>query len=208
MKKNNKKLKNNINKRIKYFKYSIIINIKTWFFYFISIYILVPKNITNGILTFIIFYFIVYYFHYISHHYENILTIMHQYHHNNNNLFSNILEILLELLLCIQVLLINYLLNGVFNYWIIIFIYFFYTLVHNINYSLLKVNDTHKNHHKNKYTNFGPDIFDILCNTKYKLNFKSIENTDHYIPIIIISLLIVLILKYYYNSCINKSLNN
>jgi len=49
----------------------------------------------------------------------------------------------------------------------------------------------------------GPDICDILFNTKYDVE-NSIENTDHYIPNIIVCLIITLLLKSYWERRENK----
>lgn len=42
----------------------------------------------------------------------------------------------------------------------------FYATVHNINYLYIKP-QTHINHHHNKHTSYGLDIYDVLFNTKY-----------------------------------------
>jgi hypothetical protein len=49
----------------------------------------------------------------------------------------------------------------------------------------------------------GPDICDILFNTKYDVE-NSIENTDHYMPNIVICLVITLLLKSYWERRENK----
>ena len=41
-----------------------------------------------------------------------------------------------------------------------------YATVHNINYLYVKPM-THQNHHKDKHTSYGLDIYDVLFNTKY-----------------------------------------
>jgi hypothetical protein len=98
----------------------------------------------------------------------------------------------------------------------------FYVTVHNINYSYFHINKCHELHHDNTNTNFGPSICDIIFNTNnnnnnYNYNdnnndnnsknknklYLNIENTDHYIPnIIILTVLIIIInilMKYYFN---------
>ena len=95
----------------------------------------------------------------------------------NNTYFSHILEYILEY--------INIPLNF-FNFML-------YTSIHYINYSYFHINNFHELHHKDTYKNIGPDICDIIFGTKYKIensNENTIENTDHYIPNILISLLI------------------
>ena len=73
----------------------------------------------------------------------------------------------------------------------------FYSSVHNVNYGIFRVNDVHYLHHKHMLTNIGPDICDIIFKSKNSSN-KQVENTNHYIPNIIIGTIIVLILKYFY----------
>jgi len=50
-------------------------------------------------------------------------------------------------------------------------------------------------HHKLFFNNYGPDIYDILFDTKYKPN-TDIENTDHYLFNNILATIIVLGIKY------------
>lgn len=53
-----------------------------------------------------------------------------------------------------------------------------YSTIHLFNYELIKP-ETHILHHKNKLTNLGLDIWDVLFNTKYEYdNYKS-ENINH-----------------------------
>ena len=85
------------------------------------------------------------------------------------------------------------------NEWIIIFYYIFYTTVHNVNYSIFHVNNVHENHHKLLLLNLGPDICDILLQTKFDLP-QSIEKTDHYLGNIYFGLIIVLLGKIIWNS--------
>jgi hypothetical protein len=64
----------------------------------------------------------------------------------------------------------------------------FYSSIHNINYNIV-FPKTHQEHHKNKNTNYGIDIFDILFNTKYDNDV--LENYNHgAINIIILTLLL------------------
>ena len=74
--------------------------------------------------------------------------------------------------------------------WTLMFSTIFYSTIHNINYGYFRVNDVHSLHHKFPFTNVGPDLCDIMLNTKNKLN-TTVENTNHYIPnIIIITILL------------------
>ena len=69
----------------------------------------------------------------------------------------------------------------------------FYATVHNINYNIVSP-QTHQNHHKDKNTSYGLDIFDILFNTKYDVN--EIENYNHgAINIIVLTLLFCYIMN-------------
>ena len=84
-------------------------------------------------------------------------------------------------------------------------VYFlFYSTIHNYNYGQLRVNDVHYIHHQNIYTNIGPDICDIAFGTKSKIN-KEVENTNHYIPNVVVISILVLILKYL---CKNNTIKN
>ena len=60
---------------------------------------------------------------------------------------------------------------------------------HIINYNIIKPK-VHEEHHEDKNTNFGIDIWDILFNTK---NNSDIENFNHSI----INLIIILIIFYF-----------
>ena len=70
----------------------------------------------------------------------------------------------------------------------------FYCSVHNVNYSIFKVNKVHSLHHKEVNVNFGPDVCDVLFGTKH-YSENSVENTNHYVPNILIITGIVIILK-------------
>jgi hypothetical protein len=151
------------------------------------------------------------YFHHLS-HYDIFYPIScsHLYHHNHNNFFSHFIQVIIEYVMILSPLIFKYILQYFFNYEIpifntyhIIFIYFFYTTVHNINYSVFHVNDVHEYHHKEPLKNAGPDICDILFDTKKEVDTK-IENTDHYIPNIIGSFILILLLKYIYSTSNNK----
>jgi cbb3-type cytochrome oxidase subunit 3 len=170
----------------------------------IAIYILSYDNFLLGICTFIVAIYISYTQHRDSHKFKNIFTIIHHYHHENHDYLSHISQIILEL----TSLGIFYPLYLVFdtiflNPWILIFFIIFYSSVHNINYSLLRVNNVHYLHHLCTTTNVGPDICDIIYNTKNPSDI-TVENTDHYIPNIIIATIIILILQYYWKIEDNK----
>ena len=71
----------------------------------------------------------------------------------------------------------EYLFDNVLDKWVMIFLYLVYTTTHNINYSIFHVNRTHELHHENIFTNMGPDICDILFETKNQEN----KEDDEYI---------------------------
>ena len=53
----------------------------------------------------------------------------------------------------------------------------FYASIHMINYSII-MPSVHRDHHKNKYTNHGIDIMDIIMGSKYDWN--DLEDHNHY----------------------------
>ena len=70
-----------------------------------------------------------------------------------------------------------------------------YATVHNINYLYL-MPQTHSDHHKDKHSNLGMDIWDIIFGTKY--NWDDIEDVNHYaVNFILSSIVIILIHKYF-----------
>jgi hypothetical protein len=83
-----------------------------------------------------------------------------------------------------------------FEPYIFLLFFIFYTSVHNINYGYFRVNKTHSKHHENYEVNYGPDICDIIFKTKYPAN--GIENTDHYIPNIIVATVVTYFFRYFY----------
>jgi len=189
---------------IKYIKQSLYINYKSWILLIIAIYILNRNNLLYGMITFLFMLNASYFFHEASHK-DTVFNLVHLYHHAHDNMFSHIIEIFHEFTTFLLFIPIKYFLNIFFiDYWIVLFYYIFYTTVHNINYSIFHVNNVHKNHHILKNMNLGPDICDIMFQTKFDYE-NSIENTDHYIWNIIGSFTIVYILKSYYElSTINK----
>jgi hypothetical protein len=70
--------------------------------------------------------------------------------------------------------------------------------MHNINYSILKVNHIHRIHHEELLRNMSPDIFDILFFTK--TDPSDIENMDHMILNLYVSLLFVIVIKKLYEN--------
>ena len=152
--------------------------------------------ISGGFITFFVLLLFAYFVHKMSHDYRNVFTILHHYHHENNNFFSHFSQILLELSLGMLVIPFYYYLgNKYVDIWTGLFFILFYSTIHNINYGQLRVNDVHFLHHKDIYTNIGPDVCDIAFGTKSSKN-KEVENTNHYIPNIIIITFLIVFLKY------------
>lgn len=184
---------------------SIKTNYLSWIFIFICVIIVSQPSIIAGFITFFTLMLFAYFVHRFSHHSKNVFTILHHYHHENNNFFSHFSQILLELSLGMVVLPYYYFLGS--NYvdiWTTILFTLFYSTIHNYNYGQLRVNDVHFLHHKDIYTNIGPDICDIAFNTKNCKN-EEVENTNHYIPNIIIITLFILLLKYF---CTNTKIRD
>lgn len=187
-------------------KKSFTTNYKSWSLIVLSIIILSRTNLIGGFITFIILIVFAYFIHYYSHLKTSYpFNITHLYHHENNNFFSHFIQITLEFVALLSFLYTKYIAfhTEILNEWVVIFFYFFYTTIHNINYSIFHVNNVHENHHKFRMLNMGPDICDVIFNTKHDLE-TGIENTDHYIPNIIICLIITLILKNIWNQIEDK----
>ncbi len=64
---------------------------------------------------------------------------------------------------------------------VIFFLWFFYTTVHNVNYSILHINRVHEHHHQFPFENLGPDFCDIFFGTKYRFEEEA-EDISHYVP--------------------------
>jgi len=170
-------------------------NLLTWIIIFICITIISYPNIINGYFTFIILMLMAYFVHLLSHKYCNFFTKIHKYHHEHNDYFSYISQIFIELFFGLFFLNLHSLI--LFEPSIIILFTLFYTTIHNINYGLLRVNDVHYLHHKNMFTNIGPDICDVIFNTKNNKNLY-VEDISHYIPNIILITILILIFKYFF----------
>ena len=192
---------------------SIKINYKSWILLFIVLCVIDNENLLYMLVTLLIMLVTLQLFHHMS-HYDIFypFSCAHLYHHNHNNFFSHFIQIIIEFIFILSPITIKYVLKYILSFDIklfetyhIIFIYLFYTTVHNINYSVLHVNDVHEYHHFNPLKNAGPDICDILFNTKHDPENK-IENTDHFIPNIIFSFIIVFVLKYIYKWINNENL--
>jgi len=176
-------------------------NYLTWIAILTSIFIISPNNYFKSFASLILIFLIVYFSHILSHiDSNNIFSLLHRYHHKNNNFFSHFVQYIVELGFPVIFLPIYYI-HGttIIDEWIIIFSALFYSTIHNINYGYFHVNDVHSMHHKDYLTNIGPDICDIIFGTKNHSN-KSVENTNHYIPNIIVVTIIILFFQYLYKN--------
>lgn len=196
--------KTNSNKNITVLN-SIKENYLSWVAIFIAIYLVSRNHFFNGVITFFVIFFLAYFVHLGSHFQINLFTVLHHYHHDNSNFFSHFIQLIMELAFPAIFLVLQYLYGTIFlDKWVIMLFVLFYTSVHNINYGYFRINNVHSLHHKTYFTNLGPDICDIMFGTKNNLN-ETVENTNHYIPNIIIITLIVLCLQYF---CLNETFNN
>lgn len=185
----------NLSENIK-LKNNIIKNLLSWLLIIITVSIISYNNIFRGIFTFFFFIFISYFYHVITHVHKNIFSIVHHYHHENDNFFSHFIQIVLESSMPYPFIIMSVLFDiHIFDPWTIIYFMLFYCSVHNVNYSIFKVNKVHSLHHKEVNVNFGPDVCDVLFGTKHHSE-NCVENTNHYIPNVLIITGIVMILKY------------
>lgn len=207
------------NENLTYLIKSIQLNYKSWIILFICLYIIHPSflNFCFSIYTFLIM-LIVSYFAHLCAHMPNAFpgNLVHLYHHDNSNWFSHFIQIVLEFVALNSVIFTKhfhaYYFGEMFFYkyimqfmdeWIILFGYLFYTTVHNINYSYFHINSVHESHHKLKIENLGPDCCDIFFGTKYNIG-NELENTDHYIPNIVLGTGLIIFMKYVWNNSKNK----
>lgn len=191
---------------------SITINYKSWFTLVISCIIMSYKtSIFYGWIQYILCILWAYIAHRMAH--EPIgffLNRAHIYHHEHTDWISHAIQVCVELCASFgPVILLYYFIDLEKNHYLVdpyIFLLFFifYTSTHNVNYGLLKVNDVHYKHHLDYSVNYGPDICDILFKTKYP--HDGVENTDHYIPNILVATLFSYLFKIYYTNSNNKKL--
>lgn len=142
--------------------------------------------------------------HWFMHKYENtILGKIHAIHHNpayKEYISTEIFEIAVNLLIIgglfwmpIIMFLENYLETKLANHYTILVWAIIFTTYHLINYHILK-HEVHAQHHNEKgVNNYGPEWFDILCNTKAENS--EIEDMNSVIINIIVVTALVLSLK-------------
>lgn len=192
----------NIPKSLEFANKSIIKNRKSWIVLLISVIIIASNDLFNGIYTFLFTLFASHLFHYAC-HLALYTNSVHLYHHAHHNYLSHISQIILEFCSILFFIFSKHLFGWCFlNEWIVFFYYFFYTTVHNVNYSIFHVNNVHENHHKLLLLNLGPDICDILFQTKFDLP-DGIENTDHYLWNISFGLILIFIGKLIWSNATN-----
>jgi len=185
---------NKVQKTLFHISKSVLINYKSWFVLLSSVIIIISNDLINGLITFFFMLFASHLFHY-SCHLALYTNSVHLYHHKNNNYLSHISQMILEFCSILFFVFSKQIYEWNFlNEWVIFFYYFFYTTVHNINYSVFHVNNVHENHHKLLLLNLGPDICDILFQTKFDLP-DGIENTNHYLWNIFFGLVTILVGK-------------
>ena len=145
-----------------------------------------------------------YFYHYFSHmEISYPLTYGHYYHHKDSkNIFSIIIENLWEISFLLLPIFIKLLLQLEYNIdlwfldnWYVFLFYFVWASTHQINYSIFHVNTIHEKQHKNVFTNLGPEIADVFFCTKSDDEF---EDMLHFIPNIIVGLIIIYFLKQYW----------
>lgn len=182
-----------VRKRVYFSIYSFLCNFHIWVLLSLCIFIIPLSHITNltffqlgahfvvQMITLVVLTCFSYFAHYGSHLFRNFFTIVHHYHHETENkLLGDILQINLEFLASLWMMLL-------FDPFSVLFFFLLYTSIHNINYGLCHVNNIHERHHKYILTNIGPDICDILFDTKYKyvaeecIDGSNNTNTDNYI---------------------------
>lgn len=108
----------------------------------------------------------------------NKLNTHYVFHHQPIKLLNRNIELMIEtfndLSMSLSVLLIQWL-TGI---WIvptsvILFYAFVYTSTHIINYSIIG-SETHRNHHKDMGTNYGPDTLDHIFGSSYDDTFEDL----------------------------------
>lgn len=189
---------------LKHIADSLILNYKTWVTLFISCYFLFRnRSLHLAWIEYILCILYSYIAHRISHEPIGfLLNRAHIYHHEHTDWTSHLIQVCLEIAaVFFPIVFVYYVLNRpeiVFpiNPYIFMLFSIFYTSTHNINYGMLKVNGVHYMHHKNYAVNYGPDICDIIFGTKHPP--RGIENTDHYIPNIIVATAITFVFRHFY----------
>jgi hypothetical protein len=188
-----------IKNSLKFFKVNIIYNLSI----VIACIIIgsINKDIQKAIFTGGVLYFWAYIVHIVAHKIPP-MTFFHGFHHNhkiNTTWYAELIETVVNILGSggLSLAIMNMLVDGIFNIKlldndVLLFTTFLYTSFHMINYHVLKV-PTHVKHHEKPNTNFGPDIMDILFNTKQDRD--NIEDMNHGVINVVLILSLILITK-------------
>jgi len=200
-------------KNQKYIIESLKLNYKSWIAFLISSYLICDYKLFSGIFNYIIGLIYIYFGHIFYHSPSStFFYYIHTYHHDHHDTNSVLFEIIMEFVGTMMPIIIAYSLcklNKIslgLNPYVYLFFALFYSTVHIINYTYLRCNNMHMEHHLNTKGNYFPDICDLVFNTKH--NPSDIENTDHWIPNIIFVTILVLIIKNFYRNYRNKKVLN
>lgn len=196
-----------MNQKWKDILFSFYENAIPWTLFFLCSIWLCDGNIAQGIVAFLYAYFINYLGHTLLHSeytYYNMYSIPHCYHHSNDHWSTYVTNIIAEISMMTGFLMIpkyiylTYPWTIWINEWVLCFNSILYTTVHYINYTYHKVNAYHVKHHEKYDTNYFPDIFDAIFETKHK-DTGAQESIEHKIPNIIVAFLIVFFMKIIYD---------
>ena len=142
--------------------------------------------------------------HRLMHRYDDtFLGKIHAIHHNpkyKDHIITEIIEVLVNLtiiggLLWIPIIMVleNYVGLQLANHYVILAWAIIFTTYHLINYHVLS-HTVHAQHHTERgVNNYGPELYDIICNTKAENS--EIEDMNNVIVNIIVTLSLVLYLK-------------
>jgi len=153
------------------------------------------------------------YFSHIIAHMKFMEGNLHKYHHDpekSSKIGFRILEFFLDIMIFGGAIIIpiNYGIEFAFgsafrffNYYGILFWSLLYSTYH-LDWHFIKADNPHSHHHKNDKTNYGPDILDILFETK--MDEDIIENMNYaIINIVLVFGLFVIFRKFFLPYYIN-----
>ena len=182
---------------------SIIVNYKSWAVLFISAIIMNRTTLLKTWSMYLVMVLYAYVGHRIAHEpFAFMINRAHIYHHENTDWTSHLIQVCIEISASLSPLVFLYYILKLdyvfypFDPYIITLMSIFYISTHNINYGLMRVNKVHSKHHQDYSVNYGPDFCDIIFRTKYPKD--GIENTDHYIPNIIVATIITFCFRHFY----------
>ena len=193
-----------INNLIKYYEF----NYAGWgilVFSAILITFYTNKRYINGLITLFFTTLVTWFGHYALHKFpNNPISKFHQYTHHSNfgkTLLGKILEYTINEvfffgggILFLIVLLIHHFTNTyILNPYIIIWWTISVPLVHEVYYHQSKTDNIHQLHHKDNLKSLGPDIWDIIFNTKHDNSPMEDETTIGIIMLIWCLLFVYLI---------------